>query len=119
VILTSNSTRELSDALKRRCLYHWIDYPSLEKEIKIVRARLPGIDEQLSSQTVRFVHAVRELEPAKPPGVAETLDLSRALLFLKKEKLDEQAVKETLGCILKSPEDFTKVKAEGIEKLLS
>jgi len=118
VILTSNSTRELSDALKRRCLYHWIDYPSLEKEMKIVRARLPGIDEQLSSQAVRFVHAVRELEPAKPPGVAETLDLSRALLSLKKETLDEQAVEETLGCVLKSSEDFRRVRAEGIEKLL-
>lgn len=119
VILTSNSTRELSDALRRRCLYHWIDYPSLEKEMKIVRARLPGIDEQLSSQAVRFVHAVRELRPAKPPGVAETLDLSRALLFLEKEKLDEQAVEETLGCILKSSEDFTRIRTEGVEKILS
>ena len=119
VILTSNSTRELSDALKRRCLYHWIDYPSLEKEMKIVRARLPGIDEQLSSQTVRFVHAVRELKPAKSPGVAETLDLSRALLSLKKEKLDAQAAEETLGCVLKSSEDLAKIKGEGIAKLLS
>jgi MoxR-like ATPase len=119
VILTSNSTRELSDALKRRCLYHWIDYPSLEKEMKIVRARLPGIDEQLSSQTVRFVHAVRELKPVKSPGVAETLDLSRALLSLKKEKLDAQAAEETLGCVLKSSEDLAKIKGEGIAKLLS
>ena len=119
VILTSNSTRELSDALKRRCLYHWIDYPSLEKEMKIVRARLPGIDERLNSQTVRFVHAVRELKPAKSPGVAETLDLSRALLSLKKEKLDEQAAEETLGCVLKSSEDLAKIKGEGIAKLVS
>jgi MoxR-like ATPase len=119
VILTSNSTRELSDALKRRCLYHWIDYPSLEKEMKIVRARLPGIDERLNSQTVRFVHAVRELKPAKSPGVAETLDLSRALLSLKKEKLDEQAAEETLGCVLKSSEDVAKIKGEGIAKLVS
>jgi MoxR-like ATPase len=119
VVLTSNSTRELSDALKRRCLYHWIDYPSLEKEMEIVRARLPGIEEELSLEVVRFVHSVRQLRLAKPPGVAETLDLSRALVSLEKRKLDREAAEETLGCILKSADDLTQVRAEGIEKLLA
>jgi MoxR-like ATPase len=119
VVLTSNSTRELSDALKRRCLYHWIDYPSLEKEMQIVRSRLPGIEEKLSLEVVRFVDSVRQLRLAKPPGVAETLDLSRALVSLEKGRLDQEAVEETLGCILKSAEDVTKVRAEGIDKLLS
>ena len=72
-----------------------------------------------NTAAVRFIHVVRELRPAKPPGVAETLDLSRALVFLEKEKLDEQAVEETLGCILKSSEDFTKIRAEGVHQLLS
>jgi MoxR-like ATPase len=119
VVLTSNSARELSDALKRRCLYHWIDYPSLEKEMEIVRARLPGIEEELSLEVVRFVHSVRQLRLAKPPGVAETLDLSRALVSLEKRKLDREAAEETLGCILKSADDLTQVRAEGIEKLLA
>src|ERR1700761_4126578 len=77
VILTSNRTRELSDALKRRCLYHWIDYPSFEKEMRIVRTRLPNIEEELGMQVVRFVQAVRQMELAKPPGVAETLDCAQ------------------------------------------
>ena len=119
VVLTSNSTRELSDALKRRCLYHWIDYPSLEKEIEIIRARLPGIEEELSVKVVRFVHSVRQLKLAKPPGVAETLDLSRALVSLQKRKLDREAAEETLGCIVKSADDLTKVRAEGMDKLLA
>jgi len=119
VILTSNGTRELSDALKRRCLYHWIDYPSLEKEMSIVRARLPNIQESLSSQVVRFIHAVRGMSLVKPPGVAETLDFSTALVSLQKSELDEQAVDETLGCIGKSADDLAKIRAEGINKVLS
>jgi len=119
VILTSNSTRELSDALKRRCLYHWIDYPSLEKEMEIVHARLPGIETTLRSQVVRLVHLVREMKLAKPPGVAETLDLSRALVSLERSRLDKEAVEETLGCILKSADDIAKIRAEGIDKVLS
>ena len=119
VILTSNGTRELSDALKRRCLYHWIDYPSLEKEMEIVHARLPGIEKTLRSQVVRLVHSVREMKLAKPPGVAETLDLSRALASLERSQLDEEAVAETLGCILKSADDIAKIRAAGIDKVLS
>jgi MoxR-like ATPase len=119
VILTSNGTRELSDALKRRCLYHWIDYPSLEKEMSIVRARLPNIQESLSSQVVRFIHAVRQMKLAKPPGVAETLDFSKALVSLQKSDLDEQAVDQALGCIVKSADDLAKIRSEGIDKVLS
>ena len=119
VILTSNGSRELSDALKRRCLYHWIDYPDLEKELEIVRVRLPEIAEDLSSEVVRFIHTVREMKLSKSPGVAETLDLSRSLILLEKKTLDREAVDETLGCILKSADDLTKVRSEGIGKLLS
>ena len=119
VILTSNSTRELSDALKRRCLYHWIDYPSLETENEIVRARLPGIEENLRSEAVHFVQLLRQMSLSKPPGVAETLDLSRSLMLLKKAKLDREAAEQTLGSILKSADDLAKVRAQGIEKFLS
>jgi MoxR-like ATPase len=119
VILTSNSSRELSDALKRRCLYHWIDYPDLQKELEIVRVRLPGIAEDLSSDVVRFVHTIREMQLSKPPGVAETLDLTRSLILLEKRKLDPESANETLGCILKSVDDLAKVRNEGIDRLLS
>jgi MoxR-like ATPase len=119
VILTSNRTRDLSDALKRRCLYHWIDYPSLEKEMKIVRTRLPGVAETLGSQAVKFVQAVRQMNISKPPGVAETLDWVEALQTLGKNQIDAEAAEETLGCISKSAEDAARIKAEGIEKILS
>src|SRR6201984_2562073 len=119
VILTSNRTRELSDALKRRCLYHWIDYPSYEKEMRIVRVRLPGIEEELGSQVVRFVHAVRQLDFAKPPGIAETLDCAQAAHSLGRIRLDAEAIEATMGCVAKSMEDVAKLKAAGIEKMLS
>jgi MoxR-like ATPase len=119
VILTSNRTRELSDALKRRCFYHWIDYPSFEKEMKIVRARLPGVGEELGVQVVRFVHAVRQLDLTKPPGVTETLDCAQSAMSLGKHRLDVELVEETLGCVAKSQEDVAKLKAAGIEKMLS
>jgi MoxR-like ATPase len=119
VILTSNRTRELSDALKRRCFYHWIDYPSLEKEMKIVHARLPGLAEELGAQVVRFVQAVRQLDLTKPPGVTETLDCAQSVLSLGKQRLDTQTVEETLGCVAKSMEDGGKIRDAGIEKLIS
>jgi len=118
IVLTSNRSRELSDALKRRCLYQWIDYPSLEKEMKIVRTRLPGIEEQLASQVVRYVQSVRQLHLSKPPGVAETLDCAQALVVLDKHQLDSDAVEETLGCISKSVEDTAKIRAAGMNQLL-
>jgi MoxR-like ATPase len=119
VILTSNRTRELSDALKRRCFYHWIDYPDFEKELRIVRARLPGVEEALGRQVVRFVQAARQLDLRKPPGVTETLDCALSAMSLGKHELDIQTVEETLGCLTKSMEDTAKLKSAGIEKLLS
>jgi MoxR-like ATPase len=119
VILTSNSTRELSDALKRRCLYHWIDYPSLEKETEIVRTRLPEFDHELGSRVVRFMQLVRRMNLSKPPGVAETLDLSQALILLKKKVFDPETAEEILGCVLKSADDLAKIRNEGVDKLLS
>lgn len=119
VVLTSNRSRELGDALKRRCLYQWIDYPSLEKEMKIVRTRLPGIEERLARQVVGYVHAVRGLNLSKPPGVAETLDCAEALTVLGKKQLDEEAIRETMGCISKSVEDDAKIKNAGISTLQS
>src|SRR6516162_511383 len=119
VVLTSNRTRELSDALKRRCLYHWIDYPNFEKELKIVRTRLPDLEEELGRQVVRFMQATRELDLTKPPGVTETLDCAMSAMSLGKHQLDAQTVEETIGCVTKSMEDTEKLKAAGIERLLS
>ena len=119
VLLTSNRTRELSDALKRRCLYHWIDYPDFEKEMEIVRLRVPSIDSELGAQVVGFVQAVRKMNLSKPPGIAETLDCVQALQTLGKKRLDAGAAEETLGCIAKSVDDSEKIKAGGIERILS
>ncbi len=119
VILTSNRNRELSDALKRRCLYHWIDYPSLEKELRIVTARLPGIPQELGRQVVAFIQAVRNLALSKSPGVAETLDWAQALIALGRKRLDAGSVEETLGCVSKSLEDTAKIKSADVEKLMA
>ena len=119
VFLTSNRSRELSDALKRRCLYHWIDYPSFDKEMKIVRARLPRVERELASQVVRVVQAVRQLDLTKPPGVAETLDCAQAAMSLGKDRLDVETVEQTLGCLAKSMEDVATLRAAGIEKIVA
>jgi MoxR-like ATPase len=119
VVLTSNRSRELSDALKRRCFYQWIDYPSLEKELVIVRTRLPGIDGQLAGQVVRYVQSVRQLQLSKPPGVAETLDCAQALTTLGKHRLDAEAIEETLGCISKSVDDSAKIRAAAMDRILA
>jgi MoxR-like ATPase len=119
VILTSNRTRELSDALKRRCLYHWIDYPDFEKELEIVLLRERGIDRELGAQMVGFVQEVRSLNLSKPPGVAETLDCVHSLRALGKSRLDAEAARATLGCVAKSVEDSAKIQAEGIDRILS
>lgn len=119
VILTSNRSRELGDALKRRCLYHWIEYPSAEKEMKIVAAHLPDIGPALEKQVVGFVQSVRKLNLMKAPGIAETLDWAQALMSLGKSRLDAEAVEDTLGCLSKSKEDATKIRAAGIEKMLT
>jgi len=111
VVLTSNRARDLSDALRRRCLYLWIDYPSLEKELRIVRTRIPGIDERLAREVTAFIHSLRRLKLAKVPGVAESLDWAQALVALHATQLDEELVRETLGCFLKDEEDLRTVSA--------
>ncbi|EYB66546.1 ATPase [Deinococcus phoenicis] len=105
VLLTSNRSRELSDALRRRCLYQWVEYPSAAQELDILRARLPGIDEALARQVTAAVHALRALPLGKPPGVAETLDWAAALLALHRDWLDAPALEATLGAVLKLHED--------------
>ena len=111
VVLTSNRARDLSDALRRRCLYLWIDYPSLEKELRIVRTRIPGIDERLAREVTAFIHSLRRMKLAKVPGVAESLDWAQALVALHATHLDEELVRETLGCFLKDEEDLRTVSA--------
>ena len=106
MVLTSNRARDLSDALRRRCLYLWIDYPTLEKELRIVRVRVPGIDERLAREVTAFIHSLRRMKLAKIPGVAETLDWASALVTLHASKLDEELVRETLGCFLKDEADL-------------
>jgi MoxR-like ATPase len=110
VVLTSNRTREVHDALKRRCLYHWIDYPGLEAELRIVRARLPGVDERLSRQVAAYVQELRRAELYKLPGVAETLDWTAALVALERTALDPQTVDDTLGVVLKYEDDLRKLR---------
>ena len=119
VVLTSNRSRELGDALKRRCLYQWIDYPSFEKEMRIVRARLPGMEEELAGHVVRYVQAVRQLRLSKQPGVAETLDCAQALMALGKRRLDAEGVEETLGCISKSVEDSERIRTASGDLLIA
>ncbi len=106
VVITSNRTREIHDALKRRCLYYWVEYPSFEKELAIVRRRVPELAERLARQVVAFVQALREEELYKPPGVAETLDWAEALLALDRSELDAATVSETLGALLKYRDDL-------------
>ena len=112
VILTSNRTRELSDALRRRCLYIWIDYPEFEKEVRIVERKVPGIDGRLARDIARFMESLRRTRLSKVPGVAETLDWAQALAVLHADHLDETVVAETLGCILKDADDMKKFRAE-------
>jgi len=110
VIITSNRTRELHDALKRRCVYHWIDYPSREKEIEIVCLKAPGISERLAAQVVDFVQATRRQDLTKNPGVAETLDWVEALAHLSVTELNHEVVQATLGIILKYQDDVDKLR---------
>lgn len=110
VVLTSNRTREVHDALKRRCLYHWIDYPSFETEYRIVNLKVPGISQQLSHQVVSAVQQLRTAELFKPPGAAETLDWARALQAMDKDQLDEQTINDTLGVLLKYHDDILRIQ---------
>ncbi len=123
VVLTSNRMRELSEALRRRCLYLWIDYPSLAKELSIVRMKVPGIDEQLAGDLTSFIQGVRRQRLTKTPGVAETLDWAHALVALHADSLDDDVAVETLGCILKDEGDVrhlrTEIEARGAAALVA
>jgi MoxR-like ATPase len=119
VVLTSNRTREIHDALKRRCLFHWIDYPSFDKEYEIVCTKVPGIEAHLASQICQFVEAMRQQDFYKRPGVAETLDWARALLYLGRERLDIPTITETLGCVLKYKEDIDKANEDLLDTILN
>ena len=118
VVITSNRTREIHDALKRRCIYHWIDYPTLEKEYRIVTLKVPQASAQLALQMVQFVQDMRELDLYKLPGVAETLDWAEALVALDAQELDLPVVEDTLGLLLKYQDDFEVVRKGHAEKLV-
>nr|WP_245266995.1 MoxR family ATPase [Saccharomonospora piscinae] len=118
VVLTSNRTREVHDALKRRCLYHWVEHPGLDREIAILRRRVPGIGDRLARQVAEAVQRLRARELLKPPGVAEALDWARALLALGRDELDTAAAAATLGAVLKYSEDTDRVRAT-LDSLLS
>jgi MoxR-like ATPase len=115
VILTSNATRELSEALKRRCLYLWLDFPSLERERTIVLSKIPDIQERLADQVVRVVRSLRSLELRKPPSIAETLDWARTLLALGVGDVDAEVAARTLGSLLKNPADIARARAERLD----
>lgn len=119
VILTSNRTREIHDALKRRCLYFWVDFPSFEKELKILTAKVPDLPGSLSKQIVHFTQALREVDLFKLPGMAETLDWSEALQALGTNELNDAVVDDTLGVILKYQEDIERIQGEVAERLVA
>ncbi len=119
VVLTSNRTRDVHDALKRRCLYHWVDHPSFEREVAIVRMRVPQIAESLAKQVAAAVEHMRSLNLYKPPGVAETIDWATALAQLGARELNESVVSATLGAVLKYREDHDRVREQGIAQLVA
>ena len=119
IVLTSNRTRDLHDAVKRRCLYHWIDYPTPEREVEIVRRRVKGVSETLAVQVADAVARIRESDVQKPPGVAEAIDWVAALDLLGVDELDEAAVERTLGSVLKYSEDQEVVRAAGLAQLVA
>ncbi len=118
VVITSNRTREIHDALKRRCLYHWVDYPNAERELKIVTAKVPGAGERLSRELVAFVQALRNEDLFKLPGVAETLDWATALSTLDKMVLDPETINDTLGVLLKYQDDIARLEGSEAKRLL-
>jgi MoxR-like ATPase len=118
VVLTSNRTRDLHDALKRRCLYHWVDHPDIDREVAIVRLRVPEASQRLTRQVAAAVGALRELDLYKPPGVAETIDWARALAELGEQELTETQVEHTLGWVLKYREDIQKTRAAGVDAIV-
>jgi MoxR-like ATPase len=118
IVLTSNRTRDLHDAVKRRCLYRWIDYPTPEREVEIIRRRVKGASESLAVQVADAVSRMRESDVQKPPGIAEAIDWLAALELLGIESLDAEAVERTLGSVLKYDEDQEVIRAAGLEQLV-
>jgi len=118
VVVTSNRTRDLHDALKRRTLYHWIGHPGMERELEIVKLRVPGVPERLAAEAAAFVRGLRGLELAKPPGVAETIDWAHALAALGRQELDAEVVEQTLGSVLKYREDIEAVRDVALARLV-
>jgi MoxR-like ATPase len=119
VVITSNRTREIHDAVKRRCLYHWVDYPDAAREFEIVKRKAPGAAEQLSREVVAFVQKLRGMDLFKLPGVAETIDWSKALVALDRVALDPDLVDDTLGALLKYQDDIARVKGSEAARILS
>ena len=119
VVLTSNRTREIHDALKRRCIYHWIDYPTFERETAILHKKIPDIAEELAAELAAAMEKLRAMDLFKPPGVAETLDWATSLAVLGSTRLSPEVADSTLGVILKYQEDIQRVRASGVEKLLA
>jgi MoxR-like ATPase len=119
VIITTNRTREIHDALKRRCLYHWVDYPSAERELEIVRRKVPQANERLSAEVVGFIQKLREIELFKVPGIAETIDWATALTELDKVALDPETVSDTIGVILKYQDDIARIESGEGKRILS
>jgi MoxR-like ATPase len=119
VVITSNRTREVHDALKRRCLYHWIEYPTLEREYEILTLRVPGLPDRLARQVTAFVQGLRQMELYKIPGIAETLDWAEALMALDREELEPELVEDTLGALLKVQEDLAALRGDRLRQLLA
>ena len=119
VVITSNRTREIHDAIKRRCFYHWVDYPDAVRELEILRRKAPGASERLSREVVAFVQKLRKMDLFKLPGVAETIDWSKALLALDRLALDPQTVNDTLGALLKYQDDIGRIRGSEAERLLA
>ena len=119
VVITSNRTREIHDAIKRRCFYHWVDYPDAARELEILRRKAPGVAERLSREVVAFVQKLRKMDLFKLPGVAETIDWSKALVVLDRLALDPQTVNDTLGTLLKYQDDIGRIRGSEAERLLA
>ena len=118
VIITSNRTREVHDALKRRCLYYWIDYPDFQKEMQIISSRLPDAPRRLAEQVIGFVQELRETELYKIPGISETLDWTSALMALNARELEPEVIDDTLGLMLKYQDDVEQVRGEPVRAML-
>ena len=119
VILTSNRSRDLSDALRRRCLYLWIDYPDLDKELRIIRAKVPGIEQKLAQQVCRFVENTREIGLEKVPGISETLDWAMAMVVFHIDHLDRSTVEQTMGALIKDADDLERLRSDALDAVLA